>query len=88
MTTSMETGTASKAGQIGYSEGPVAKAIEQRSAQIPSDWFLWAAAGAIAGSLYFQSIGDHKRSTFVGQWVPTLLILGLYNKIVKVAGSE
>jgi hypothetical protein len=33
-------------------------------------------------------MGDHKNSTFVGQWAPTFLILGLYNKLVKVAGSE
>jgi hypothetical protein len=25
---------------------------------------------------------------FVGQWAPTFLILGLYNKLVKVAGSD
>jgi hypothetical protein len=27
-------------------------------------------------------------ASFVGQWVPTLLMFGLYNKIVKVAGSD
>ena len=27
-------------------------------------------------------------ASFVGQWVPTLLIFGLYNKIVKVGGSD
>jgi hypothetical protein len=27
-------------------------------------------------------------AAFIGQWVPTLLIFGLYNKIVKVAGSD
>lgn len=27
-------------------------------------------------------------SVFIGQWVPTLLLLGVYNKIVKVAGSD
>lgn len=27
-------------------------------------------------------------STFVGQWAPTLLLLGIYNKIVKVMGSD
>jgi hypothetical protein len=27
-------------------------------------------------------------SLFIGQWVPTLLIFGLCNKIVKVAGSD
>ena len=25
---------------------------------------------------------------FVGMWVPSLLLLGVYNKIVKVAGSD
>jgi hypothetical protein len=27
-------------------------------------------------------------STFIGMWVPSLLLLGVYNKIVKVAGSD
>ena len=27
-------------------------------------------------------------SLFLGQWAPTLLLLGVYNKIVKVAGSD
>jgi hypothetical protein len=27
-------------------------------------------------------------SLFVGQWAPTFLLFGVYNKIVKVAGSE
>jgi hypothetical protein len=27
-------------------------------------------------------------ATFVGQWAPTLLLLGVYNKIVKDAGSD
>jgi hypothetical protein len=71
-----------------HQEGPVAKMIEEQTAKIPSDIFLWAAGGSIVGSLVFQMMGDHKNSTFVGQWAPTFLILGLYNKLVKVAGSE
>ena len=33
---------------------------------------------------------DRKQSAsvFVGQWAPTLLILGLYNKLVKQHGSD
>jgi hypothetical protein len=27
-------------------------------------------------------------SNFVGQWVPTFLIFGLYNKLVKLHGSD
>ena len=69
-------------------EGPVAKSIEQQTAKLPSDWFLWAALGSIAGSLTLQMSGKSHASTFVGQWAPTFLILGLYNKLVKQLGSD
>lgn len=69
-------------------EGPVAKAIEQQTAKWPSDWFLWAAVGSIATSLTLQMSGKRHASTFVGQWAPTFLILGLYNKLVKQLGSD
>jgi hypothetical protein len=69
-------------------EGPVAKAIEQQTAKMPSDWFLWAALSSIGVSLTLQATGKRHASMFVGQWAPTFLILGLYNKLVKVAGSD
>ena len=71
-----------------HTEGPVAKMIEQQTADVPSDWFLWAAVGSIATSLTLQISGKRDASTFVGQWAPTLLILGLYNKLVKQLGSD
>jgi hypothetical protein len=71
-----------------HSEGPVARMIEEQTAKVPSDVFLWAAAGSIGGSLLFKMMGDNHKSLFVGQWAPVFLILGLYNKIVKVAGSD
>ena len=33
-------------------------------------------------------MGNRQPSVFVGQWAPTLLILGLYNKLVKQLGSD
>lgn len=69
-------------------EGPVAKTIEQETAKMPSDWFLWAAVGSIATSLMLQVSGKQHASTFVGQWAPTFLILGVYNKLVKQLGSD
>jgi hypothetical protein len=69
-------------------EGPVARGIESQTAKLPSDWFLWGALGSIAVSLGLQLFGNKKTSNFVGQWAPTLLILGLYNKLVKVAGHD
>lgn len=73
---------------VRHSEGRVAQAIENQTAKLPSDTFLWAAGASIVASLALQVIGRKDASTFVGQWVPTLLILGLYNKLVKVGGSD
>jgi hypothetical protein len=71
-----------------HREGVVARTIEQKTAKLPSDLFLWAALGSIGGSLALMVAGDPKRANFVGQWAPTFLILGLYNKLVKLRGSE
>jgi hypothetical protein len=70
------------------SEGRMAKSIERQTARIPSDTFLWLALGSMGVSLTFQAMGRKETSTFIGQWAPTLLILGVYNKLVKVAGSD
>jgi hypothetical protein len=85
-------------------EGKVARGIEKRTAKLPSDLFLWMAGGAIIGSAALQILGGGRKmgpfgrkekgstlqrlSLFVGEWAPTFLMLGLYNKIVKVAGRD
>ena len=69
-------------------EGTVARTIEEQTAKLPSDIFLWAALGSIGVSALLQVSGKQKVSLFVGQWVAPFLLLGVYNKIVKVAGSD
>lgn len=71
-----------------HSEGTVAKSIEQQTAKVPSDVYLWAAGGAIAASAVCQLLRKPKASLFLGQWVAPFMLLGVYNKIVKVAGSD
>ncbi len=71
-----------------HREGPVARTIEQQTAKLPSDLFLWAALGSITASLTFQLMGDERKANFIGHWAPTFLLLGLYNKLVKLHGSE
>lgn len=71
-----------------HSEGTVARGIEHYTAQMPSDWFLWAAGGSILASLTLQCLGRKEDAQFVGQWVAPFMLLGVYNKIVKVAGSD
>jgi len=90
-------------GRMQQREGRIARSIESQTAKMPSDVFLWAAGVAMIGSLAFQLMGPRSPrmslfgrrvegraplASFVGQWVPTLLIFGLYNKLVKVAGSD
>jgi hypothetical protein len=71
-----------------HTEGTVARAIEEQTARLPSDLFLWAAFGSIAAALAARMAGNRDLSQFIGQWAPTFLILGVYNKLVKVAGHE
>jgi hypothetical protein len=71
-----------------HTEGPVAKAIEDQTAKLPSDTFLWMAVASMAASASMQLMGKKHASVFVGQWAPTFLIFGLYNKLVKQLGSD
>jgi hypothetical protein len=71
-----------------FQEGPLARAIEHQTAKLPSEIFLWAALASIATSLVFQMMDRKQNALFVGQWAPTFLLLGIYNKLVKQFGSD
>lgn len=71
-----------------HRESTVARSIEQETAKLPSDMFLWAALAAMGTSAALQISGRKQVSNFIGEWVPTLLIFGLYNKMVKLLGSD
>lgn len=71
-----------------YREGSIAKSIEQQTAKIPSDVWLWAAFASIGAALICHIKGNEKHSNFIGHWAPTFLLLGVYNKLVKQHGSD
>ncbi|RJP26707.1 MAG: hypothetical protein C4520_00235 [Candidatus Abyssobacteria bacterium SURF_5] len=71
-----------------HKEGMVARLIEQQTAKLPSDVFLWAALGSIGAAFVLEVTGREEKGHFVGQWVAPFLLLGLYNKLVKVSGSD
>ncbi len=72
-----------------YPEGKVATAIERQTARfLPSDLFLWAAGASIATALWLKLRKRDHEALFVGHWAPTLLLFGVYNKMVKLLGSE
>jgi hypothetical protein len=71
-----------------HPEGKLATQIESQTAKLPSDLFLWAAGGSILAALALKMAGRDRDALFVGQWAPTLLVLGTYNKLVKIFGED
>lgn len=69
-------------------EGKLARAIEEQTAKLPSDVFLWSAVGAMAASLTLKLLKQEHMSLFVGQWAAPFLLLGVYNKLVKLEGHD
>src|SRR5687768_3117346 len=57
-----------------HTEGTVARTIEQQTAKLPSDLFLWAAVAAMGVSAAFEFTGHKDKSRFIGQWVAPFLL--------------
>jgi hypothetical protein len=71
-----------------HREGSVAKGIEEQTAKLPSDTFLWASIAAMGVSLTLKLMGKKHTALFVGQWAAPMLLFGVYNKIVKTQGHD
>ena len=71
-----------------HREGSVARAIETQTAKLPSDLWLWLAGVSILGSLTLKILGRDKDALFIGQWPAPFMLLGVYNKLVKLLGSD
>ena len=52
-----------------HKEGEVTKFIEEQTAKLPSDIFLWAALGSMGISLSLKLMGNRHDSLFIGQWL-------------------
>jgi hypothetical protein len=69
-------------------EGSLTKRVEMQTAKIPSMFYLALAGAAVGISLGLGLTRNRHGALFVGQWVPTFLLLGIYNKLVKLEGSD
>ncbi len=69
-------------------EDQVTAAIEKFTSQVPSSVYLGLALGSMAVSLALQGSKRQHEALFVGQWAAPFLILGIYNKLVKIHGSD
>jgi hypothetical protein len=63
--------------------GELSERFEAQVERTPTFPFIAGALGSIALSAGLMLAGRREVATFVGQWVPTLLLIGIYNKLVK-----
>ena len=68
-----------------HKEGTLTRMVERETSRMPSMLFLGAAGVSILGSLISFISGRKQFATLMGEWVPTFLLLGMYNKFVKEA---
>jgi len=71
-----------------HAEGDLARVIEQQTAKLPSHWFLVAAMSAMGAAVVLELSGRQRAGRFVAQWPTPLLIMGMYNKLVKTLGTR
>lgn len=71
-----------------HEEGELTKRIEHFTSQVPSGTYLALALGSVGLSALLYLSGRKADATFVGHWAPTLLMIGVYNKMVKLHGSD
>jgi hypothetical protein len=77
-----------RVGEMSGEEGTLTRGIEKITSALPSTTWLMFAGVSILGSLGLKLLGKDKTANFVGQWAPTFLLIGVYNKLVKLHGSD
>jgi hypothetical protein len=66
-------------------EGELTQRVEEQTGKVPSLAFFGLAIGSMALSAALAASSDRKEyANFVGLWAPTFLLIGIYNKIVKL----
>lgn len=71
-----------------HKEGELTKKIEKETSKLPSNLFLIAALASMGASLTLKILDKKSTSLFVGQWAAPFLLLGIYNKLVKLEGHD
>jgi hypothetical protein len=73
-------------------EGKITKAVESQTAKVPSIGYLGLAVGSMVISAGLELLSSKQESkhygNFVGLWAPCFLLMGIYNKLVKLEGSD
>ena len=69
-------------------EGGIAKQVEQYTGNVPTITYLGFAVGSMVLSASIAALSRRKEiANFIGLWVPTIMLLGVYNKLVKMENN-
>ena len=72
-----------------HHEGELTKRVEEQTAKIPSLGYLGLAVGSMVLSAGLVIFARKKEfANFVGLWAPSFMLMGIYNKLVKLEGSD
>lgn len=71
-----------------HAEGSLTRLIEHQTAKLPSSFFLLTTLGCMAATAVLEYKGRSRLSHYVGMWAPTLMIAGMYNKLIKTLGTR
>lgn len=69
-------------------EGKGTVAVEKQTSKVPSMIYLTAGLSALVVSMCLMHHRRKQTALMVGQWAAPLLIMGLYNKVVKTQGHD
>ena len=69
--------------QVQKNEERTTALVERETQKVPSLAFLGLAVGSMVASAAFLLAGKKHIAMFIGQWAPSLLVIGVYNKLVK-----
>ena len=66
-------------------EGELTHQLEEQTSKISSANWLGLAIGSMAASATIALLSKRKdMANFVGLWAPSFLLIGIYNKLVKI----
>ena len=72
-----------------HEEGGFTSTVESQTSKVPSITWLGLAVGSMVGSAVLLATSERKDfANFVGLWAPSFLLIGIYNKLVKLEGSD
>lgn len=71
-----------------HREGEMTKKVEKETSKVPSGLFFVAGVASMGASLTLKLMKRRKSALFVGQWAAPFLLLGIYNKLVKLEGHD